>query len=164
MSIEENLQFLPEESLKFTKSMGGVLRLTTSDRSYPQVNVRWAFPLTHKNAYVTVHDAADEYIGMIKDPSKLEKTSKKLVADALAARYYMPEIKKIKVAKEDLGIVYWQVDTNFGPREFVVRDLRGSVTVINKGYLLLQDVNENRYILDYTKLDQESSSLLERVL
>jgi len=56
------------------------------------------------------------------------------------------------------------VDTNFGPREFVVRDLRGSVTVINKGYLLLQDVNENRYILDYTKLDQESSSLLERVL
>ncbi|HHV44550.1 MAG TPA: DUF1854 domain-containing protein [Firmicutes bacterium] len=159
-----DLKFLPEEDLRFFTSPGGILRLSTPQCTYLAVQVRLAFPLTHKDQYVTVHDAADEYIGMIKDPHKLDETSRTLVAQALAARYYVPKVTQIRSTKEDLGIVYWEVDTDFGPKEFVVRDPRGSLIAIDEGCFLLQDVNENRYLVNYHELDRQSRNRLERIL
>jgi hypothetical protein len=74
-------------------------------------------------------------------------------------------IERIKSIREEYGVVYWSVETDHGPRDFVCRGLRDSLVELSDGRLIVSDVDGNRFAIpDYTNLSRAAQAVLDRVL
>ena len=160
-----DLEYLDNSRLHFAMR-GDVLRLTIDDdRSYLKVHAVRAFPLTEMNEYIGFIDAiSGREIGMLRNLRSLDTQTRQLVENALEKRYFMPKICKISTAKKEFGTVYWDVDTDRGKREFVMRGIRDSIREIAPGRYLVHDVDGNRFeIAQLNKLDSQSQTLWDKL-
>jgi len=74
-------------------------------------------------------------------------------------------VHHIQDIKEEFGIVTWDVQTDRGPRRYIVRGLRDNVHEQSDFRLMVTDVDGNRFeIPDYTVLDARSRAKLELIL
>lgn len=74
-------------------------------------------------------------------------------------------IEVISSLRNEFGVSYWDVQTDRGNREFVVRNVSESAQWISPRRLLLIDVDGNRFeIPDIDLLDKRSISLIEMVI
>jgi hypothetical protein len=144
----------------------GRLRMTVDNaRSYIDVKVVRAFPFSEPDRYIGYLDGLGKSIGFVVDPAGLDPESARLTAEALRVHYFIPVIKAIDSLREEYGAVYFDVQTDCGPRHFVATGLRDAVIDLGGGELLVADVDGNRYrIHDWTRLDARSRSFLERVV
>lgn len=141
------------------ESRGDVLRLTfKDDRSYIKVHAVRAFPLTEQDEFIGLLDAVSgREIGMLRDLRQLDSPTRKLVEDALDRTYFVPKIHHINQAKREFGTVYWDVETDRGRRQFVMRGIRDSIHEIETGRYLVVDIDGNRFeIPKLASLDSKS--------
>ena len=151
---------------------GDTLSLTLADGThYPRVVLRSCFPLSEGERLLSVRDASladDEQpeIGIIEDWARLKGAGHVAVAAELSLYYFMPKIKRVSKVKDELGFLYWTVDTDKGSREFVMRNrIVHHAREVSPGHWLLIDVNQARYeIPDLDQLDQDSQKLVKRFL
>jgi len=160
---------LPPEELSFERK-GDTLTLTLRDGThYPRVLLRSCFPVSQSTLHLSVRSAVGEEqkeIGIIDDWTQLDETSRKAVAEEIGLYYFVPQITKVLSIKKEFGFIYWTVETNKGPKEFVMRDsvVHYAREVARDRWLII-DVNQARYeIPDVEKLDQHSRSLVRRFL
>ena len=144
----------------------GNLRLTIlNDRSYLKVKVVKASPLSHPNQYICLLDGKDEEIGMVHDLRELDEDSRRIAQEELEGRYLGTTIRRIQSIRTEFGTSYWDVETDRGVREFVVKSVQDNILWLEERRLLVMDVDSNRFeVEDYEKLDRRSVSLLETVL
>lgn len=163
---EPDFEFLDPRTMRLFRSDLGWLRLEVKDdRCYLDVKVARTFPLSDPEHYYGFLNAKDKVIGLVMDPSKLDQDSKKIAEEELIRRYFTPIIHRFFRMKEEYGAVYCDVETNLGPRQFVVKGIRDSILDLGDGRVLLMDVDGNRYMVkDWPRLDDKSRRLLERVL
>jgi hypothetical protein len=142
------------------------LRMTIEgDRSYLQVKVARAAPLSYPSHYICFLDSKDEVICTVKDPSDLDARSRHIVQEEIARRYLTSVIRRISSVRSEFGASYWDVETNRGRCEFVVKDISENAHWIDDGRLLLIDVDGNRFeIPDITVLDKKSAGFLDMML
>ena len=159
------LVFLDVKKLRFFKH-GATLRLTIeNDRSYLQVGILRALPLSEPNRFLSVRDDANKEIGLLVNPAELSVEDRKLVKEELERRYFVPIIKRIVAAKERFGTVDWTIETDRGVCQFTTRNLRENVQRPAPGRIILNDVDGNRYdIRNVDDLSRESEELLFRHL
>ncbi|MBN2394687.1 MAG: DUF1854 domain-containing protein [Anaerolineae bacterium] len=136
---------------------------------YPRVVLRACFPVSDNTEFLSVRDATDETVpelGIIEDWSRLPPESRAAVAAELGLHYFVPEIKQVFNVKEELGFLYWTVETDKGRKEFVMRNsVIHYAREVVPGHWLLIDVNEARYeILDVAALDARSQKLVQQFL
>jgi hypothetical protein len=136
---------------------------------YPRVALRACFPVSDNTEFLSVRDATDETIpelGVIEDWSQLQPESRDAVAAELGLHYFVPEITQVFNIREELGFLYWTVETDKGRKEFVMRNsVIHYAREILPGHWLLIDVNEARYeIPDVAALDAHSQKLVQRFL
>ncbi len=136
---------------------------------YPRVALRACFPVSDNTEFLSVRDATDETIpelGIIEDWSQLPPESRDAVAAELGLHYFVPEITQVFSIKEELGFLYWIVETDKGRKEFVMRNsVIHYAREVAPGHWLLIDVNEARYeIPDVTVLDAHSQKLVQQFL
>ncbi len=136
---------------------------------YPRVVLRACFPVSDNTKFLSVRDATDETIpelGIIEDWSQLPPTSRDAVAAELGLHYFVPKITRVFSIKEELGFLYWVVETDKGRKEFVMRNsVIHYAREVMPGHWLLIDVNEARYeIPDVTVLDTHSQKLVQQFL
>ena len=154
---------------------GDTLSLTLKDETaengvttYPRVTLRSCFPVSETSLFLSVRDALDENkeIGIVEDWSKLTVASREAVALELNLHYFVPQITRVDDVREELGFLYWTVDTDKGPQEFVMRNSVIRYTrEISPGHWLLIDVNDARHeIPDFEVLDASSQKLVRRFL
>jgi hypothetical protein len=160
-----DLRYLDPAKLCFFRH-GATLRLTIEDEaSYLKVSVMRAFPLSHPNQYLSVRDGEYKEIGLLVDPTTLDRDNQSLLAEELERRYVVPVIRRIIGIKERFGTVDWEVETDRGVRTFTTRNMREKVVQPSPGRYLLTDVDENRYdVRDLAALDPASQSWLMRHL
>jgi hypothetical protein len=141
----------------------GALRMTIEgDRSYLDVKLAYAFPLSDREHLIGVLDAQDHSIGLFNDLDGLDNASQELARQSLEQRYFIPDVQCIRNLREEFGVVYFDVDTNRGYRQFVVRGLRDSIDVLENGRILIADTDGNRYnVPNWQSLDARSRRLLE---
>jgi hypothetical protein len=163
---EPDYEFLDPGKIRLFRSDLGWLRLLVEDeRCYLDVKVTRTFPLSNPDRFYGLLNAKDKVIGIVVDPSKLDKDSRKICEEELKRRYFTPIILKLVRMKEEYGAVYCEVETNKGHREFVVKGIRDAILDLGDGRVLIMDVDGNRYMVeDWLKLDVKSRRLLERVL
>jgi hypothetical protein len=142
------------------------LRLTiNSDRSYLKVKVVGAAPLSHQAQYICFLDAKDGFICMVKDLRQLDDQSIQIVQEELDRRYLTSVINRVYSLRNEFGVSYWDVETDRGRREFVMKDVAENAQWLDEGRLLLLDVDGNRFeIPDMNALDDKSARLIETVL
>jgi len=143
----------------------GFLRATVGDRTYLEVTIVRAFPLSLENKYIGLLSGRLSEIGIITDPDALDEESTRVIAEELTRRYFMAHIRRVYSVREEFGASYWEVETDRGPRSFVAKHLRDNVTYLSQSRILVHDVDGNRYeIPNLTELDALSRSLILRVI
>lgn len=158
------LKFLDSENSKFFRA-GDALRLTIAgDRTCLRIVPMRSFPISMREQYISIRDAEGNELGMIRDPNKLDKESRKLLEEELRKRYITPEIRQIKSISDKFGIVEWEVVTDRGAKKFLTRSLHDSLKETDTGFIVT-DMENNRYeIRDNSRLDPHSVSILSKRL
>jgi hypothetical protein len=171
-----NLSVEPDREPDYEHLEPGKIRLSRSrrgwpvlevedDRCYLDIRVVRAFPLTYPEGYYGFLNAKDKVIGIIPDPSGLDPGSREIAERELTRRYFTPIITSFVRMREEHGVVYGDIETNLGPRQFVVKGIRDSILDLGDGKVLINDVEGNRYMVkNWRDLDNRSRRLLERVL
>jgi hypothetical protein len=160
---EPDYEFLDPDKIRLFRSDLGWLRLEVEDdRCYLDVKVTRTFPLSNPDSFYGLLNAKDRVIGIVVDPSKLDKNSGIICEEEVKRRYFTPIINKIIRMKEEHGAIYCEVECNMGSREFVVKGIRDAILDLGDGRVLIMDVDGNRYMVDdWLKLDNKSRRLLE---
>ncbi len=123
------------------------------------------FPFELQWEFISVLDAEQQEIGMIRDLSVFGETAKELLTVELARRYYTPVIRSILQVKERYGFSNWKVTTDEGEMSFTLHDTYRSMIRAGGGRLILLDVNGNRFeIPNAEDLDRKSYKKIELYL
>lgn len=169
-SFETN--YLVAQNLHFGYEGQNLTLKTTEDVFYPRISLRRSFPLSAQNTYVVVRVPEDEHpdrlqeLGVIADCGELDDASRWAVEQELNLFYLVPVVQTIHSIREEFGFLYWDVETDRGPKQFIMRDsIIGQVRQVGQGRWLIIDINQTRYeIRDYEKLDQKSQDFLAHFL
>lgn len=172
MAKSYEVVYLKPEDVSFARQ-GDTIGLTVKEGDvnvhYPRVILRSCFPVSDGVAFLSVRDANEEKqpeIGIIEDWTQLKPEDREAVAAELNLYYLVPKITKIDEIKEELGFLYWKVQTDKGPQEFVMRNsITRNTRQVSANHWLIIDVNDARHeIEDYTAFDAHSQKLLARFL
>jgi len=163
---EPEYEFLDPAKLRLFRDGSGRTRATIEDTcSYLDVKLVRSFPQTIPDQFWGLTYQDNRVIGVIEDPRALDEESYRVALDCLETQYFMPIITAIRSLKEDFGAVYFEVETDRGPRTFVAKAVRDSIDETETGEVILVDVDENRYCIpDWQQLDAKSQRYLERII
>jgi hypothetical protein len=169
MAKSFELVYLGPDQVQFERR-GDTLSLTVDGtQHYPRVVLRPCFPVSMDRNYLSVRDANGEEqpeLGVIEDWTVLAEPDRQAVAEELGLYYFVPAIQRVHEIKDELGFLYWSVETDKGPRSFVMRNnVIQQAREVAPGRWLLIDVNQARYeIRDLRALDRQSQKMVENVL
>ncbi len=140
----------------------GRLRLEYKDQCYLEVKPIWASPLRYPDRYLALVDGKDREILMVTNPAEeFSPEMWQMVQAELHKRYLNGRIHRILSAKTEFGSTYWHVVTDRGEKEFVTQSLQENAQWLRENYLLVIDVDGNRFeIPDVDALDERSQKIL----
>jgi hypothetical protein len=130
-----------------------------------QVRVARAFPFSDPDRYVGLRDGKDKEIGVLDRLDGMDADSRAHLRDELDRRYFLPRVLRIVDIKEERGgLVTFDVETDRGPRHFIVQNPRDSVTDLSPTRVLLTDKDGLRYEFpDISQFDGRAAAFFERV-
>ncbi len=135
------------------------------DKSHLDVKVVRCFPQSDPDHWWALLHRDNRVIGVIPEPEKLDDESRETAIKCLAGVYFLPRITAVYSLKEEFGAIYFEVNTDRGPRSFVSKGVREALEEMGDGEIIFTDVHENRYAIpDPASLDVKSRRLLERIL
>ena len=152
--------------IRLCRESDSSLSLTViDDRTYLNVQILRAAPLSDPAHYISILDANAQEIAMINHPSELDDETRRVLYEELDRTYMTVAIWRINSARIESGVVHLNVETDRGWREFVLKDMHESVRRLGGNRLLLQDVDRNRFdIPDVGALDRRSAKLIEQIM
>lgn len=165
--FEPGIEYAPEQpyqaqDIRVYRAPKNTVRMTVGDeRSYIRVRPVQASPMAYPNQYIALLDSKNEEVAFIEDMNDLDEVSKQVIEEEMARRYLKALVERIYSIQMEFGVAYWDVMTDRGRREFVIRG-HDNTFWVTETRLLLTDVDGNRFeIIDYTKLDADSVKLIE---
>ena len=149
---------------------GDTLSMVLEDGTrYPRVVLRCCFPVSDGATFLSVRDATAEEqpeVGIIEDWAQLDEASRAAVAAELGLYYFVPKVTSILDIREELGFLYWTVETDKGLKEFVMQNsVIHYARQVGPNRWLLIDLNQARYeIPNVSALDRRSLRLVAQFL
>ena len=136
----------------------GILRATIDgDRSVLRAKVVCAFPLSDRHRYLSILDGKGKEACLIESVDRLDAASQQLVAEELSRFYRVTAISLIHRVRQEYRTFYWDVRTERGGRDFVVKWGPDTVLWLTPKTVQLEDVDGNRFIIpDIDELDPRS--------
>lgn len=124
-----------------------------------------AFPYELPDEFISVLDKDNREYGIIRALSEFDEGSREIINKALKRKYYCPEITKIHSLKDQFGYSYWDVETDNGRMEVVLKDTFSSIARISDVFIVITDISGNRYkISDLEAFDRKSYRKIELFL
>jgi hypothetical protein len=139
------------------------LRLLVGDvRCYIDVRLRLADPLRYPDRYISILDRRDREVCLLDSLEGMDTASRDVAVQELHDYYDIPTVSHVDDLNIKHGPLYWRVDTNLGPREFVVKWSTERVLTMPDGSLRVTDVDGNRFhVPALGKLDADSRKRVE---
>lgn len=130
------------------------------------VRLAWLRPLTASGGPVTImHADKKQELVMLDGFDHLDEKSRQIIADELKSRYFLPKITKVHETSATFGNRYWHVETDCGPKRFLMKSPETNATWITDDRCLLRDALGNCYEIESFKgLDRASRLLADNVL
>jgi len=169
MSKAFELVILDPKQVHFERRDDTLSLTLDGDKHYSRVVLRSCFPVSEEQRYLSVLDAtSDEQteLGILEDWQALDEDDREAVAQELGLYYLTPAIQRVDEITDELGFLYWTVETDKGTKEFVMRNnVIRHAREVSPGRWLLIDVNQARFeIPDIQALDRASQKLVSRHL
>jgi hypothetical protein len=142
------------------------VRLTVRDeRSWVSVAVSRAFPFSNAGKYFGLQDGGGGGVGLLTDKTGLDAESQAIISGEMDRRYFTPTVERVTYVLEQQGTVTWEVETDRGPRRFVVRNIRDNAYSLGPTRVMLTDSEGNRYYFaDIAALGAKAYEVLAKVM
>jgi len=150
------------KGLRLSRGAAGGLLLTFADgKTFADVQIVCAAPLSQPNRYICFLNSAGEEICMIRDLSDLAPSDRLMAEEELRIRYITSVIQRVISVRREGGTLYWKTDSDRGLRELVVQNSDENVRWLSERCVLLIDVDGNRFqVPDINALDRRSARML----
>jgi hypothetical protein len=151
--------------LKLSRNAAGRLVLTDAQgRAHEGVMPVRAFPISAPDAGLSLLGEDGHELRWISNLSNLPEDSRSLLESELAQREFMPEIIRIKQVSSFATPSKWQVSTNRGDTELLLKG-EDQIRRLTHTSLLITDGHGVSFLIrDLDVLDKHSRRLLERFL
>lgn len=121
-----------------------------------------AFPITQPEAGISIMDQSGKELCWFDDTKSIPKGELALIQEELAAREFMPVIKKITKVSTFATPSLWDIETDRGPTRIRLKG-EEDIRRIAGNTLLIADSNGLQFLIpDSTQLDKVSKKLLDR--
>lgn len=115
------------QSLRLERHIDGQLWARTPDREV-RVKVHRCFHWSEPGRFVSLRDAEEDEVALVRDLRKLDPGSRAALEDALAAAGFVLEVTRIQVVEDEVEIRYWRVETRrLSDSSFLIRDVSGDL-------------------------------------
>ncbi len=147
------------------RAASGRLTLVTAagDEHHGVVPVR-AFPISSPDESISLVTSDGHELAWIDRLADMPDDIRPLIEEELAARDFVPEIRRIRTVSSFATPSTWTVDTDRGETTFVLRG-EDDIRRMSQAMLLVADSNGVQYLIrDQKELDRASRRLLDRFL
>ena len=164
-----DLGIMNPNDVEFSETKGGFLKLSLNGKEYPRVQIRRALPLASPDEYLSVADAENNEVGIIRSLAELPEGQRKLVEAELSRRYYSPSVLEVLSVKDQLGYVYFGLKVKGAgdpvERTCAIKDVNRNIRMLSDDSVIMFDVDGNRYVIPSLKrLPAKSLKKLEPYL
>lgn len=163
----DQLILLDCKKLQFSTNDSGFLSLSYQGEHYDKINLTRLIPFKSIDHYISVSYEDEEKnfkeVGVIQDMNELSEKQRKIVAEYLEFKYYMPEITKVYSIKDNnRGYIFVKVDTTSGTKTLAIRDWYANFKMLSDKMLYVVDADGNKYYApDIYRLDKKSLHHIE---
>ncbi|MCH5199677.1 MAG: DUF1854 domain-containing protein [Oscillospiraceae bacterium] len=163
----DQLRILDVNELHFTRLDSGYLNLEYHGDKYEQVSLTRLQPFYYHDTNISVSFKNNEEewieIGIIRDLNEMNEEQKKLCADYLEFRYYVPLLTKIHSIRDNrMGYLFIDAETTAGRKRIAVNDWWTNFRLNNNGILTVTDADGNKYYVPHPEeMDKKSYRRLE---
>jgi len=163
------VRFLSPDTCHIHLGTHDALHVTVeNDRIYGGVYAAYAFPVAYPEGYISLIHVGDEEemeIGVIRDLAEFPEAAARLVHEALARRYFVHTIMRIRHMGWKYGFVAMDVETDKGSASFLMPWRHDRATDYGRHGKILIDVDNNRYLVpDLRKLAARELSEFQRYI
>ena len=143
-----------------------VLARTAGQDEEVPVRIVWARPLTGRDSGVCIlHATKKTEVALLQSLDDLDAASRGIAEEELASRYFLPKITHVLHTRARFGNRYWHVETDRGPKRFLMKSPETNATWVTEDRCILKDTLGNCYEIEsFGKLDPESRAKAEIVL
>ena len=154
------------QQYKFRRKGDQVLVHFPDGKDPQPARVVWARPLSGPGSGVSIlHASKKEEIVLLHDFKGLDATSQQILEEELHRRYFLPKIIRIITTKASFGNRYWDVLTDCGPRQFLMKSPETNATWLTDDRCILRDTLGNCYEIEsLAQLDPTCRGKAEMVL
>lgn len=143
---------------------GRLVLITVDGEDHVGVVAVRAFPIAAPENGISLLDAEGHELAWIDHLSELPTQARALLEQELASREFMPEIRRIKAVSSFATPSTWQVETDRGDTEFVLKG-EEDIRRLSHTTLLIADSHGIQFLIsDLFALDRTSRKLLDRFL
>lgn len=156
------IHYLAPKELQIESMASGGMKVRYNETTYEHVRGYRCFPTSRPSDFIALWIGSSalehEEIGVIRHLRDLEPASLQAIELELAKRYFIHYIKRIYDIVEELGFLRWDVDTDKGRMEFLMKRWERSAVVEGpRNARIILDLDMNRYeIEDLDRLDEAS--------
>lgn len=123
-----------------------------------------AFPITAPYRGISLIDSHGHELAWIEELNELPDEARKLIEEDLAAREFMPEIKRVREVSSFATPSTWQVETDRGDTSFILKG-EEYIRRLTPTALLITDSQSIHFLIrDRSALDHHSRKILDRFL
>ena len=140
-----------------------VLRTASGAVHVAVVPVR-AFPLAAPNEGLSIVSAEGRELAWVDKLDELPAPVRTLVDEELAAREFVPEIRRLSAVSTFSTPSVWSVETDRGPTQFILKSEEDIRRLHRNGLLIASGQGVQYLVRDKTALDRASRKLLDRFL
>jgi hypothetical protein len=121
-----------------------------------------AFPITEPGAGISIMDQSGKELYWFDNANTIPKAELDLITEELAAREFMPVIKKITKVSTFATPSIWDIETDRGPTRIRLKGEEDIRRIVGNT-LLIADSNGLQFLIkDSTQLDKLSKKFLDR--
>jgi hypothetical protein len=160
--LMETLTLLAGAEMEIEQSVAdGLVVRTPGLGEKRHVSVEPCYPLSRPERFLVFRDSEGVELGLLEDVSGLSDEAREALAVELGKQRFLPAITAVKAIYQEFHIPIWEVETDRGPRQLSLRSAHDAHRLPNNR-IYVRDAEGNGYlILDLTKLDAPSQSLIE---
>lgn len=165
MADKYDIRMLLPDDVYFSRGNGGVLQGVVDGQPYDELIVYRAFPFRYTDSYISIRNAKDEELGIVKEIHELNEESAEELTKELQFRYFLPRVTRVDSVKFKSDLWLWELQTHLGPTRMAMRNLHEHLQYPGGGRVILTDMQGKRCeIPDWQALDAHSQRQLEEVL
>jgi hypothetical protein len=156
---------LDARHVHLTANPDGTLALRCGRQTWKRVRVRLGRPLYKPHEFATVFEEPKGEVALIVGLDRLSPQSRQVLEDHLRRHDLTATIRKVTRLHHQFGSAFWEVETDKGLRQFVIRGTTEHVRWLDDDRMLITDVHGNRFeIPSLSALDRRSQTLISLIL